>query len=630
MPTLVLSNFTGITPRLGAQYLPDNAAQKAVNAKLFSGEIRPWMKPVEEYVPVNPNAISIFKMNGPGNTSKWLEWVKDTDVVRGPVVDETDYRIYYSEDGTCKKTNWSLATAGSTGAYPRDWLHMGVPAPETAPTLSATRTTIGNNEYDPDNTENRAYVYTYVSEFGSVWEESAPSPPADIICDIVGNPVNVSGFAKPPTEHYNITHIRLYRAVGGSSDIIYMLVDEFELDNSHEFPASGTSMNNVAWTSSTYPDSISYTALGKELDSLNYTPPPSNLRGLVMMANGFMAGFKYNQIWFSEPFIPHAWPTDYMLSVDAEIVGLGVYGSTLVVCTKAHCYTISGTHPSSLAQEKQPMVQPCISKQSIAYDQYGVLYASPHGLVALAAGQMDVFSRPLITRDEWQNLYTPSTLKSAMYNNMYVGAYHRGNDQGLVIFSRGDQPAMIEMDFPSTALHVEYGTGVLYALNAYDHKIYRIDGSSGNRMTFDWMSKEFAFGYRMTFTAAKVDAQLTDYDKYKAYKALYDEMSALNEQIWQNHDPETGLQGAVNRYSLNQGYCIGGGILKPLPEKVDAFFAKILFYVDDKLIYSKTVVNDEIFRIPAITGYRWSIGLAGNMPVRKVIVGTTVNEVNEQ
>ena len=118
------------------------------------------------------------------------------------------------------------------------------------------------------------------------------------------------------------------------------------------------------------------------------------------MPNGFLAGFVHNQVWFSEPYLPHAWPTDYMLTTDSPIVGLGVYGSTLVVATTRQPYTISGTSPASMTQEKQPMSQPCVSKRSIAYDQYGVLYASAYGVVALAAGQMDVFTRPIVSQDE--------------------------------------------------------------------------------------------------------------------------------------------------------------------------------------------------------------------------------------
>ena len=620
MTVLKISNFTGLLPRQGAQQLPDNAAQISKNTKLFSGEIRPWNKPIVEYEPTVNNVVSIFKMHGPGARSQWLEWTVDTDVVRGPVADAEDHRIYYSEDGVCKKTNWEMATAG-TGACPRNWLHMGVPAPANTLTLTATIT----DSTDADNIENRAYVYTYVSSFGSVKEESAPSQAAMVKCDLVGNPVKISGFENPPTDHYNITAIRIYRVVTGSETATYMLVDELELVD-HMFPPSGTSLNEVGWENSTYEDSRSVTQLGKELDTLNYTPPPENLRGLVSMPNGFLAGFTYNQVWFSEPYLPYSWPTDYMLTVDSQIVGLGVYGNTLVVCTKAQPYTISGTHPSSMTQEKQPMNQPCVSKQSIAYDQYGVLYASPHGLVALAGGQMDVFTRSLMTRDEWQ-VYSPELMVAAMYNNMYICNYHTGNVQGALVLSRGDSPAMIELDIASRALHVEYGTGSLYVLNADDHKVYLIDGSDINRMTYEWKSKRFAFNYHHTFTCAKVDANYADNNEVTQWEQIREEILAENEKIWEEASADESLDGAVNAKGM-LGMCINGSVLHHVPEEADHRHVTLTVFADEKPFYSRACTSDEAFRIPAKSSYSWEVRVAGTLPINSIVLGTSMAEVN--
>ena len=631
MGVLSLGNFTGIYPRQSKNYLLDNAAQVARNVKLFSGEIRPWMKPVKEYTTMQDGVVSIFKMQGPGSRSQWCEFTTDTDVVRGPVADAEDFRIYYSENGVCKKTNWELCTEGSTSTpCPRNWLHMGVPAPKGKLTLTAERTMIDNEDgtdqiYDADNTENRVYVYTYVSTFGAVKEESAPSDPADVVCDIEGKPVKVSGFVNPPTDHYNITAIRLYRVVTGSSTATYMLVDEFELVN-HQFPASGTSLMDVPWTDSTYEDNINVADLGKELDTLNFTEPPEGLRGLVSMPNGFLAGFTYNQVWFSEPYLPYAWPADYMLTVDSQIVGLGVYGSTLVVCTEAQPYTISGTHPSAMAQEKQPMNQPCVSKASIAYDQYGVLYASPHGVVALAGGQMDVFTRPLITRDEWQT-YSPSLMVSAMYNNMYMASYHTGNVRGILVISRGDTPAMVDLDFSPTTMHIEHGTGTLYCLNSVDHCVYQMDASPINPMTYEWKSKQFQYNQRQTFTCAKVVGDFVDNSDIVAWREQREEIMANNKVVWQeNAGTDKGLEGAVMARGM-LSMCVNGSLLQYVPEEADLRNATITFFADDQEFYSKVLRNEMSFRIPAETGYRWEVRVAGNINIKKIVMATSMDEM---
>ena len=57
----------------------------------------------------------------------------------------------------------------------------------------------------------RAYVYTYVNKWG---EESAPSPPSNIIRVADGATVTVSGIPAPPFG-YGITEVNIYRATTG-------------------------------------------------------------------------------------------------------------------------------------------------------------------------------------------------------------------------------------------------------------------------------------------------------------------------------------------------------------------------------------------------------------------------------
>ena len=615
--------------------LPDNAGQEARNVKLQSGEIRPWNKPTAVQKVLQEGVTSIFKMDSATGTSVWCEWVDDTDVCYGPVADESEYRIYYSEGGVCKKTNWKLCSEGS-GPCPRDWYYMGTPYPEGKLTITADR--VKNDpdkwaqdhpndkyeEYSADNTDNRAYCYTYISKFGSVVEESAPSESTDIVCDTVGGVVHVSGFADPPTEHYNIVGIRIYRAITGSSSAIYLLVDQLDFGNSRVLPSSGTSMNGVRWNDKSYPDKFTSARLGKELDSLYYTPPPSGMRGLVSMPNGFLAGFVANQVWFSEPYLPHAWPSTYMLTTDSPIVGLGVYGNTLVVCTTRQPYTISGTHPASMAQEKQPMIQPCVSKRSIAYDQYGVLYASPYGLVAIAGGQMDVFTRELCTQDEWQE-YNPTSMFSTMYNNLYMCAYKKAEKNSMLVFSRGDQPALVNYDYEPAAMHIERGTGRLYCLNAYDNQIYEMDSDPINKEVYEWKSKRFVNPYRTSFSAMKLDADYNSNIDYEAWEASRKELVKYNQEVW---DTRAGLSllGELHAVEMNR-FEVNGSLLKSLPVQADFRNIAVTLFADGKEIYSKVFTTIVACRVPSATGYSWEVRFTGNINVRSFALSTSMQEL---
>ena len=304
MSTIILNSFSGIIPKCSSTLLEDNQATEARNLKLQSGEIRSYNRPKSVQKVEQEGVQSIFKLEGSSGASVWLEWTVDTDVCYSPIADNDEFRIYYSEGGVCKKTNYSMATSGS-GPCPRNWLYLGVPYPTTAPTLKANRVPNDKDkwekdnpnkeyeEYSADNTSNRAYVYTYVATFGNVEEETAPSDATLVVCDTEGGSVEVSGFADPPTDHYNITKIRIYRTVSGSSSTVYQLVDELTLTD-HKLADTGVSYYGVPWSDRTYMDKRTASQLGKELDSLNYTPPPEGLKGLVSMPNGFLAGFVHN------------------------------------------------------------------------------------------------------------------------------------------------------------------------------------------------------------------------------------------------------------------------------------------------------------------------------------------------
>ena len=492
MPYIKLEDFSGIVPRTGPTQLDATQAQLANNVKLQSRELRSWALPLLEYTPTTVDPQTIYRIDSPSGDKYWLEWATDVDVVPGPVADIDDFRYYYTGDGAPKKTNWALATTSGTGTrpFPDAWLYMGVPAPTAAPTLSPSSTA--------GTTENRAYVYTNVSTFGSVKEESGPSPAANVTVTNSGASVTVSGFSAAPTTGYNITHRRIYRTIVGASSVIYSFVAEIP----------------VATTS--YVDSKTVAQLGSELPSLYWEPPPSDIKGLVAMPNGILAAFRGNQVWLSEPYYPHAWPSSYMLTVDYQIVGLGVYEDTLVVLTTRYPYLISGVSPTAMTQRKLPLPQPCVSKKSIASDQFGVLYASSNGLVSIGVGTQDVVTVPLYTRDEWQEL-NPFTMVGAIYNNMYMGFYTANGQRKAIILSRGDIPPLIQLDFPARSLFVDRSTTDVYAISELDSKVYHLDASAINFTTFEWLSKKFVMPSPTNFAAIKVQADYTFMNNIQAY-----------------------------------------------------------------------------------------------------------------
>ena len=406
-----------------------------------------------------------------------------------------------------------------------------------------------------DVAETRSYVYTHVTEFGTVAEESAPSPASIVECNYEGDTITISGFSTPPTGNYNFKYRRIYRSVVGASSLNYQLVAEIPI------------------ATSSYNDTKNGTELGATLTSLYYTPPPSTLQGLVAMPNGVLAGFTGNEIWFCEPYLPHAWPSIYTLTTEYPIVGLGVFNNSLFVGTTKHPYLVTGTTPSSMYQEKLPMLQPCVSKKSIASDQFGVLYASPNGLVGIGPGLQDVISTPLYTRDEWQAL-NPSSMIGRIYNNMYFGFYNVGGTYNSIVMMRGDIPPLSTLTATAKGAFVDQVTGQVYILSNVDNKVYALDSSTTTNTVYNWKSKRFTLPKPMNFSSLQVHANY-------AYMAA-----------------------------------------------TPGSYINVKVYADGVKVFDSNITGPSPVRMASgFKGYDWEVEFTGNVPVRRFAMATTTTEL---
>ena len=76
------------------------------------------------------------------------------------------------------------------------------------------------------------------------------------------------------------------------------------------------------------------------------------MKGLIALPNGVFAGFTGKRICFSEPFLPHAWPVAYRITLEEEIVSIAAASNTCIfikrsLAIRASCenfYIINYTH----------------------------------------------------------------------------------------------------------------------------------------------------------------------------------------------------------------------------------------------------------------------------------------------
>lgn len=599
MPKLTIQNFGGEVPRTSPRFLQDNDAVEATNVKLYSGTLRTWKGPVDQLQAPVANADTIYRFENPTTAAvKWLSWATQVHVQRSSLIDNTDFRLYFTGSGAPKKTNWTLAD-NTGGGSPVNTYAMGVKAPTAAPTVAAIAGGLN------PTSEVRYYVYTYVSTFGTLTEESAPSPVSAAVTCGVSQQITVSNLGTtPPTGYANITHKRIYRTLPGEAS-----------DGEFVFVAQVT----IATASTN--DNVQAAALGDPLETVGWSEPPATMQGLTSMANGMMAGFVGNTVYFCEPYFHHAWPVEYAQSVPDQIVALASYGATLVVLTEGQPWAMTGVAPDQITVEKIPMPEPCISSRSVAVDEYGVIYASPNGLVSIGQTTRGIITNKLFRRDEWQ-LYSPGTIVGAIYDGKYFAAY-QSSTKGLktMVISRDDFPALSFLTQSVKSFYYDVQDGALYYLDRNDNEIYQMDADQLQPYTYQWESKRFVFDRAYTWSVVRVDVDVISIETNADYAALVAALEAENQAIVGD------TFGALNAHEINE-YAINASSLIEIPSAASTLSGAIIFIGEnDEIMATLDMDTFDVKRIPAFRSRELRIRLVGKVNIRAVDIATSFLEL---
>ncbi len=423
--------FNGANRALHPLNLPVGVGVNSLNQRPGRGDLRPWRNPLAvATVPSGRSTIYRMGRDAPSDTSYWLSWAADVDVVRGLTADDPTERTFWSGDGAPK---WTDNTIGLTAPpYPNVVRTLGVPAPTAAPTVSVTPGT--------GTVETRYYVWTWVTSRG---EESAPSPVSAQVNATVDSTFAVSFDDSIPSGR-DIDRKRLYRTVTGTSGATdFYFVAEVAVSTG-SFTDAGT-------------DPV------EPLPSATWLEPPAGLRGLKALWNGTMAGFTGKSIRFCEPYRPFAWPIEYELVVDDAIVGLGAWGQNLIVLTTGRPHLITGTDPASMSQQPLEFRQSCVSKRSIVDLGHGVAWASPDGLCYIGSEGPRVATSGVMLREDWQAL-GPASITAVEFEGAYFASYGTGTKAGFMLDAANPQGVFF-MSSGFDAAFRDSVTDGLYLLN---------------------------------------------------------------------------------------------------------------------------------------------------------------------
>ena len=477
MKLIDISVFGGELPRLEPRLLQDFQAGEAVNCNLDRRHISPYQGTTQQAALTKAGDIkTIYRFAGDSNPANgfWFHWTDYVDVVQGAIANDTEETTYYTGDSAPKYTYAGIATAGGTD-YPMNSYLLGIPIPPA--TTSVVLTGTPDEGSDATDALLRSYVITYVNHRG---EEGAPSLPTTTLSVLPGQNVDLSNIPIAPAGNYNITQKRIYRLYEGE----YQFVD------------------TITAATTTYSDTKADTALGDVLSTQEYEPPLSDMHSLGLLPNGIMFGISGKMACFSKPGIPYAWGPLDRQPMPADGVGAAFFGNTVVMLTEKNPVLFTGNDPSSMSQDEIVINQACLSKQSIVGTPYGVVYASPDGLILIGPNGYRNLTENLLTREQWQAL-DPTTIHGVFHDDRYIGFYDDGSNQWTFVLD----PTDLDSGLRFINTHAKFG----YA-DPFSDRLFVLIASAvhrwndGSSLTARWRTKIYQTNRPKTMTAGRVTA----------------------------------------------------------------------------------------------------------------------------
>lgn len=544
-----ITTMRGEIPRDADGLLPQSNSTYAENCHFDCGVITPLTADIDASIAFTFTPQAVFHYYD----DYWFAWDHDVDVIRSPIAQDPYNRIYYTDGEYPKLTSADVALVGDN--LPSAYYRLGVLAPETAIGISAVTPPNDDDgnpviDDDPTNDETRYYCETYVTAYG---EEGPPGPAsADVEITAPGSSVTLS-LAAPPAGNYNITRRRIYRTVTTTSDAEFLEVVELD----------------IAVTS--YVDSLTSDELTATLETEDYLMPPDNMIGLCTMNNGISVGFAGNEIMFSMPYLPYAWPDAYKLSTYDNIVAIASVDTAVVAGTEGVPVVFSGITPGNISDKPVQLNQACLSKRSMVSMLGFVLYAGPAGIVKVTAtGAGSVATANVMTREQWQ-AFNPSTVRAWSVGGNYIGLYDYDGD----------------------------GDGVYDTVRGF---IYDPNNNDLRRLT-------------NTFDAAYADPQSD---------LLY---VAKSDELWVSQASQTPLSMRWRSKVFHVPQGCSYSVCRVMSPSV--IQVGIRFFIEGQLACTMPPgsIVDNIFRLPVMAGSKWQAEVYGYAQVDRITLAQSVKEL---
>jgi len=590
-----ITTFDGIRPRVGAHLLDNGMATIARNVRIGSGMLKPLGVMRDLFVNVPQDTKSIYHWQ-----DDWLFYSDARSFAPGPAKSYSEEQEDEDGDALAKERNErrlfiSNDDAGGLYVYRKNatYWKLGVPAPTTAPTVETT-----SNPKSSSTKETRVYVYTYVNSLG---QESAPSPASETI-DVQGQKVKVSGIngdvAQITADGYcPILFIRIYRLAVGNEDAGYLLVNVKSNDG------QGTAVSKNSYT-----DKISDRDLGEALPSLGWRAPSEELKMITAVGNGSYAAFVDNEVRFSQPLYPYAWPDALSHVLEYEIVGMVRSSVYLYIFTKGSVYYMSVDDVTSSVPVKMEGIYPCLSAQGIVSIPGGAVFPCQDGLYFVGAGYSKPFkiSSPYFDEPQWAALW-PAQARGAYSNGVlyyFLAQPKWMGSAGLLMKLGVDEGGnatiqnMTSTDAPVDIPYTDDNDGFLYcksgtSLLRWEGDVNTGEPESKSNMEAAWQSKSFLTGNKVNFSCAIVEQGIEDDPVYEVKESQYE---AVQDDLPKMNEPQN--------------------------------YTRVIFFRNGKEFYRREITDREAFVLPAgFTGRTLQLRIETNVWVRRVAVAESMAEL---
>lgn len=603
MAGIKLEAFQGLIPRSSPRLLPPMAATVARNTKLLNGEIRGFSSLRENTSFSESFTVRrIFRVPDSNGVlpDAFLRFdSRDVDVIRSPLVNDAHDRYFWAGDGRPMMNTGARIHSGDPGFY------LGVPTPAVGPTLTPA---VGSGV-------TRSYVYTFVSAYG---EEGPPSPPT--VSTGGSGQWDLSAMATTVSDaaNRNITHKNIYRTVPGETSTSFFFVAQVTL-------AAATYSDN---------ESDQTVAANPLLESISFVEPPAGLEGFVSMPNGYLVGWVGRRLVFSEAYRPHAWPAEYELATEFDIVGLVVWGTTLVIGTQSQPYFGQGNSPASFTMQKMDAVEPCLSRRGMVATVAGAYYPSINGLVLANASGVRVITQDILTKEEWAT-YTPSSLYAAQLGLQYIA--FNSPTFGLIFNPTEPHTKLVELEGFTGVEGIETDRYSGDVLILKDNTAWDWDRVGSQRLQWRWKSKLYQtpkpvnFGAaRLQFDHGSVDVEQDTIEFFGGYNTQRFAAGPLN--TLGGHvlcGPPQGAGLVLNWTEPELRTPLGGSLLYPLSVMTfQNLSVRVIVHIRDRIVLDTVVTDERLIRLP--TGFKsdiWQFEFVGNTNVYSFQVAETPRQL---